>query len=700
MAVNVAYVWTQRTAPDFLNNLLTAESQFAPAIASSPDGTRYFGAWSDIATADVRGRLVGNTGVPTADEFLVNSTVAGSQTEPSIAALDNSTWVVSFTDFSTDLGGDVRFRRFDFNGNPLGNDAAFDASDGNDSESDVTALTDGGFAIAYTRAFGGGDLDIHVQRFHADGTENGVRIFVDEQGPLSTRFPSIAGLAFGGFVVAWEQEPAAGGDTSVWFQRYDASGAAAGGHVLIDGQGLFNQGIEVAALQDGGFVVAYEDSSWDTNDGLITGDITVQFYNADGTPRSARLRANDNNPQDNTEFNPSLTVLSNGFVVVGWSDFNLALHHQAYDPGGFPAGTNYLVDGSVFEGEIAALTSGLVANVHQSTIDDSGVTSSIRHSIHELSRTISSDAADDTLAGDSLRDTLLGNAGADLLIPRGGNDTVDGGTGLDTISYADATQAVVVDLAFNIALGAEIGTDAVTRVENVITGSGNDAVGANGAANVLDGRGGSDTVSYYAASGPVIIDLAANVGVDPTSIDVLVNFENANGSGFNDAISGTAAANVLNGLGGNDTVSYYLAAGPVTINLAAGTANDGTSIDTLLNIENANGSSFGDVIIGDGGNNILNGLGGGDALTGNGGLDTFVQRVGEANGDVVADFDGAGAAAGDTFVFVGFGTAAQGATFTPLNATQWQIHSGLDGHNEIITLGNSAVVDTSDVVFV
>jgi len=67
---------------------------------------------------------------------------------------------------------------------------------------------------------------------------------------------------------------------------------------------------------------------------------------------------------------------------------------------------------------------------------------------------------------------------------------------------------------------------------------------------------------------------------------------------------------------------------------------------------------------------------------------------------VVIDFSGNGAGAGDSFLFTGFGTAAQGATFTPLNATQWQIHSGLDGHNEIITLANGARVDQSDFLFV
>ena len=58
-------------------------------------------------------------------------------------------------------------------------------------------------------------------------------------------------------------------------------------------------------------------------------------------------------------------------------------------------------------------------------------------------------------------------------------------------------------------------------------------------------------------------------------------------------------------------------------------------------------------------------------------------------------------AAGDSFLFLGFGTAEQGATFTQIGATnQWQIHSGLDGHNEIITLQNSAAVHASDFLFV
>ena len=49
---------------------------------------------------------------------------------------------------------------------------------------------------------------------------------------------------------------------------------------------------------------------------------------------------------------------------------------------------------------------------------------------------------------------------------------------------------------------------------------------------------------------------------------------------------------------------------------------------------------------------------------------------------------------------LGFGTAAEGATFTQIGASnQWQIHSGLDAHNETITLSNGATVHASDFLF-
>jgi hypothetical protein len=58
-------------------------------------------------------------------------------------------------------------------------------------------------------------------------------------------------------------------------------------------------------------------------------------------------------------------------------------------------------------------------------------------------------------------------------------------------------------------------------------------------------------------------------------------------------------------------------------------------------------------------------------------------------------------AAGNSFSFFSFGTAAQGATLPQIGATnQSRIHSGLGGADETITLLNGASVDASDMLFV
>ena len=68
---------------------------------------------------------------------------------------------------------------------------------------------------------------------------------------------------------------------------------------------------------------------------------------------------------------------------------------------------------------------------------------------------------------------------------------------------------------------------------------------------------------------------------------------------------------------------------------------------------------------------------------------------------IVSDFDGNAVGEHDYLLFSGFGTAAQGATFTQIGVTDnWQIHSGLDAHNEIVTFSNHAVPQASDFVFV
>jgi lipopolysaccharide export system permease protein len=83
---------------------------------------------------------------------------------------------------------------------------------------------------------------------------------------------------------------------------------------------------------------------------------------------------------------------------------------------------------------------------------------------------------DDTIFGGDGKDVLTGGAGNDVLNGGAGNDVLDGRAGIDTVSYADDTAGVVVNLVSRTALGDDSGRDTVKNFENVVGGSGNDSI--------------------------------------------------------------------------------------------------------------------------------------------------------------------------------------------------------------------------------
>jgi hypothetical protein len=160
-------------------------------------------------------------------------------------------------------------------------------------------------------------------------------------------------------------------------------------------------------------------------------------------------------------------------------------------------------------------------------------------------------------------------------------------------------------------------------------------------------------------------------------------------------------ANTLIGLGGDDLYCVNNSGDTVTETAGGGYDTVSATVNYTMpaNVEalyvigtglTATGSAGADTLITVGAN----------TLAGSAGNDTFVFMSGQATGATVADFDELGAALGDTLIFSGFGTAALGASFTSLGNDQWQIHSGLDAHNETITLSNGASIHATDFLFV
>src|SRR5262245_57013659 len=291
----VSYTWNTVVYPFIMNQVVLGEP-FYPAVAGLANGS-YFGVWTDPNQGgdgyyNISGRVIGSNGTPATGEFLVNNTVTNSQSEASVAGLIDGRAVVTFTDFSTDSGGDIRARLFSGNGGAFAVDFALVTDNSyDDTNSDVAALADGGFVASWDRDFGAGDLDVRAAIFNSDGSVRKDLIVVDSSSTLATYNSSVAGLAGGGFVVAWEQTPVGGTVSDLYFRRYDASGNALDATSrVLDGSFFSQSDVQIAALPDGGFVAAYTDYSWDPA-GTAT-DITARVFNADGSLRTPYLLVN------------------------------------------------------------------------------------------------------------------------------------------------------------------------------------------------------------------------------------------------------------------------------------------------------------------------------------------------------------------------------------------------------------------------
>src|SRR6266581_4014316 len=272
--------------------------------------------------------------------------------------------------------------------------------------------------------------------------------------------------------------------------------------------------------------------------------------------------------------------------------------------------------------------------------------------------TLTGDGNANVLDGGAGNDTLDGGAGADTLIGGAGNDTfVRDGIGLDVVVEAANGGVDTVLSSSGYVLAANVENLILTGVANVV-GGGNaldNTIMCNAGDNLLAGGAGVDTVSYANAANAVTVSLAIQGTTSPQNTfgagtDTLVDFENLTGSNLNDTLTGDAGANtIIGGLGndamdgaaGVDTVSYAGASAAVTVNLGL-TAQQNTvnaGLDTLSNFENLTGSNFNDTLTGNTGANVLNGGLGADTMAGGLGNDVYIV---DNLGDVVTEAAAAG----------------------------------------------------------
>ncbi|MFO1163051.1 MAG: DUF4214 domain-containing protein [Reyranellaceae bacterium] len=200
---------------------------------------------------------------PFGPDVRVNTTTGGSQTLPAIAALAGGGFVVTWTSQTAGAAGDeVEAQLYNARGERIGSEFTVNTtSEGSQSTPSVAALADGGFVVTWTNANPGtGDLDVYARRYGDTGAPAAPEFLVNTSQQAGPQFfSSVAGLSGGGFVIVWEAPGSAGNGLDIFGQRYLASGVAQGNAFRVPPgiEGQDERLPAVVTLQDGGFIVTY-----------------------------------------------------------------------------------------------------------------------------------------------------------------------------------------------------------------------------------------------------------------------------------------------------------------------------------------------------------------------------------------------------------------------------------------------------------
>ncbi|WP_339865428.1 calcium-binding protein [Paremcibacter congregatus] len=214
--------------------------------------------------------------------------------------------------------------------------------------------------------------------------------------------------------------------------------------------------------------------------------------------------------------------------------------------------------------------------------------------------TAASGAGNDTIYGGQYTDVIYGEAGADIIYGNYGSDKLYGGQGNDEIHGGGTSDYIYGGDGNDIIYGD-------SHVDYLYGDEGNDILNGGSSYDFLFGGAGDDILN-----GDIGDDyFYGDIGAD--TID--------GGSGF------------------HDKMIYILSTSGVSVNLVSNINTGGDADgDTLINVEDIEGSNFNDVIIGDSNNNKLNGKGGVDILSGGDGDDILFAF--EVDGSHEDHFDG------------------------------------------------------------
>jgi hypothetical protein len=341
---------------EFRVNTTTAGDQIQPAVAADAAG-RFVVVWTSYQDGSERGivgQLFDASGGRRGGEFAVNSYTTAKQQRPSVAMDATGDFVVVWEG----VGADENFtygvfgQRFDSAGTRLGDEFHVNQHTPNGQFwPSVTADAAGNFVVVWqshlqANPFSGNS--VYARRYDTSGSPLGPEFLVNEVTTRDHAHPRVAADPAGNFLITWNGPPSTSelfNSSDIWARLYDGAGVAQTSPFVVNSVTYDAQLYPVVGAGGGQFVVA-----WRTPDvpSFFLGGIAARRVSAAGVPQDAEFAVNTYT----TDFQngPSVAVDGSGNFTIAWysqggQDGSLSgIFARRFTPGGMAATAEFQVN--------------------------------------------------------------------------------------------------------------------------------------------------------------------------------------------------------------------------------------------------------------------------------------------------------------------------------------------------------------------
>lgn len=319
----------------FQVNSTTRGVQHSPSVAADDDGS-FVVVWAGRGDFDKEGIFLqryGTDGEAIGTEILVNSTLGGEQTSPSVAMGDNGIFIVSWEGAGVGDNSGIFFRRFNNDGALATTETRVNTTTtGEQSGASISVLNGNQFVVGWqSRSQDGSDWGVYSQRYNSTALSLGSETLLNSTTEASQTAVAITANPLGGYVAAWQSQDQDGDGWGVVARAFADDGTAAGSEVLLN-EATVGQQVDpaIAVAEDGQWITAWTSGVTDGS-GF---EVVTRTFEEDGTANTAEIaHSSDSGSGSEHQLAPSVTIDDETAWVI-WSGSGVTdregVHGQAY----------------------------------------------------------------------------------------------------------------------------------------------------------------------------------------------------------------------------------------------------------------------------------------------------------------------------------------------------------------------------------